>query len=253
MMLAGIALFSLPFVGLGVLIRPYPLLAIIVNALLLKAAFSVRRLLQAGREVEVALEAGDLLEARRAVGWHLVSRETRTLGAGHVASAAVESLAENLGDSFVAPLLAYLVGGLPLAWAYRFVNTADAMIGYHDQRHEYLGKFAARLDDVLNWLPARLSGLLIVLAAPLVGGDWRRAWRTTIAQHGRTTSPNAGWPMSAAAGALGVTLEKIGCYRLEGDAGLPAAPTIARARRLTLAAAGMWVALCALILTIGAR
>jgi len=239
LILLGGALFSLPLVMLQHWLEPYPWLAVSVNAILLKSVFSLRRLLEAGHEVEVALEKNDLVEARRVVSWHLVSRDTRSLGAGHVASAATESLAENLSDSFLAPLLAFAIGGLPLAWAYRFINTADAMIGYHDERHEYLGKFAARLDDVLNWLPSRLSGALIVLAAPFAREDARGAWQVMLTQHAHTASPNAGWPMSAAAGALGVTLEKIDHYCLQGGQQLPAPHLIGRARRLVLAAAVM--------------
>jgi adenosylcobinamide-phosphate synthase len=141
-----------------------------------------------------------------------------------------------LPDSFIAPLLAFAIGGLPLAWAYRFINTADAMIGYHDEKHEYLGKFAARLDDVLNWIPSRLGGLFIVLAAPFANGSLDHAWRTMLAQHNRTASPNAGWPMSAAAGALGVTLEKINYYKLEGGPHLPDVSIVRRARQLILTA-----------------
>jgi adenosylcobinamide-phosphate synthase len=235
-MLIGITLFSVPLIALQFLLQPYPWLAVIINALLLKVTFSMRRLLEAGREVETALTQNNLPEARRAVSWHLVSRNTSTLGEGHVASATVESLAENLPDSFIAPLLAFAIGGLPLAWAYRFVNTADAMIGYHDEKHEYLGKFAARLDDLLNWIPSRLGGLFIVLSAPFANGSLGHAWRTMLAQHNRTASPNAGWPMSAAAGALGAMLEKINYYSLEGGPRLPDVAVIRRARRLILIA-----------------
>jgi adenosylcobinamide-phosphate synthase len=235
-MLAGIALFSVPLVALQFLLQPYPWLTVIVNALLLKITFSMRRLLEAGREVETALTQNNLSEARRLVSWHLVSRDTSTLGEGHVASATTESLAENLPDSFIAPLLAFAIGGLPLAWAYRFVNTADAMIGYHDQKHEYIGKFAARFDDVLNWIPSRLGGLFIVITAPLVNGSLANAWQTMLNQHTCTDSPNAGWPMSATAGALGVTLEKINYYKLEGGPHLPDVAAIRRARRLILTA-----------------
>jgi adenosylcobinamide-phosphate synthase len=237
LMLTGLALFSLPLLALDVWLKPYPWLDVVVKAILLKMVFSLRRLLEAGREVEVVLLQGDLPEARRLVSWHLVSRKTGDLDEGRVASATVESLAENLADSFVAPLLAFALGGLPLAWAYRFVNTADAMIGYRDERHEYLGKFAARLDDVLNWVPSRLSGVLIALAAPVVRGDVKNAWHVMLAQRARTASPNAGWPMSAAAGALGVMLEKISHYRLEGGPSLPDVHTLQRARRLVFASA----------------
>jgi adenosylcobinamide-phosphate synthase len=247
LMLAGLATFALPLAALEVATRRRPLVRAALEAVLLKSVFSMRRLLEAGREVEQALEAGDLPEARRAVRWHLVSRDTSALDEAQVASAAVESLAENLADSFVAPLLAYAVGGLPLAWAYRFANTADAMIGYHDERHEYLGKFAARLDDALNWLPGRLSGGLLAVAAPFAGGQTSEAWRTMAEQHGRTSSPNAGWGMSAAAGGLGVTLEKFGHYRLEGGPALPSATTLRRARRLVLAAAILGAGLAGLL------
>lgn len=237
LMFTGLALFSLPLFLLDIWLKPHPWLDVIVKAILLKMVFSLRRLLEAGHEVETALLQGDLPEARRLVSWHLVSRETNDLDEGHIASATVESLAENLADSFVAPLLVFALGGLPLAWAYRFANTADAMIGYHDEKHEYLGKFAARLDDLLNWIPSRLSGLLVVCAAFPVGADVLNAWKTMLAQHARTASPNAGWPMSAAAGALGVLLEKIGDYNLQGGPRLPKAADIARARRLILRAA----------------
>ena len=230
--LGGSLLFILPIVGLQLVSRTYPWLHVLINALLLKAAFSLQRLLQSGRTVEAALQRDDLIAARGLVSRHLVSRDMQALGRGHVASAAIESLAENLSDSFVAPLLAFFVGGLPLVWFYRFVNTADAMIGYRDERNEFLGKFTALLDDVLNWIPARLTGLAIVLAAPFVGGKIRHAADVMFSDYSATTSPNAGWPMSAAAGALGVTLEKIGYYKLHGGASLPDWATIPRARLL---------------------
>jgi adenosylcobinamide-phosphate synthase len=247
LIIAGLMLSVLPLIILNIWLSHYLWLAVGVNALLLKASFSLRRLLEAGRDVETALARDDLPEAQRVVSWHLVSRETRKLDAGHVASAAAESLAENLADSFIAPLLAFAVGGLPLAWAYRFINTADAMIGYHDEKHEYLGKFAARLDDLLNWVPSRLSGVLIVLAAPVVRGNITSAWRVMLAQHARAASPNAGWPMSAAAGALGVTLEKMGHYRLEGGPSLPDVHTLHRARQLVFAAATLGALAIALL------
>lgn len=247
LILIGIVLFTAPLILLNIFINQYTWLTIVINAVLLKAMFSMRRLLEAGREVEIALAKQDLVEARRVVSWHLASRNTSALSEGHVASATTESLAENLTDSFIAPLLAFAVGGLPLAWAYRFVNTADAMIGYHTGRYEYLGKFTARLDDVLNWIPARLSGLLIVIASPFVNGSAKKTWQVMIAEHGHTASPNAGWTMAAAAGALGVTLEKIGHYRLEGGAALPDPQSIARARQLIVIASILGSVIIALL------
>src|SRR5262249_54209283 len=151
---------------------------------------------------------------RGLVGFHLVSRPTSGLSEGQVASAAVESAAENLTDAFVAPLLWYSALGLAGAFLYRTVNTADAMIGYREGALEYFGKASARLDDLLSLIPARIAGLAVVGAAALTGEDFRSAWTTMHHDHGRTASPNAGWTMSAMAGALGVMLEKPGTYRL---------------------------------------
>lgn len=215
--LIGAALFSLPWWWIQSLLARLPFWAAgILTGLLLKPMFAYRGLLKAGSEVQTALAGNDLPEARRLVAWHLVSRDTSQLSAPQVVSATIESLAENLTDSFVAPLMCFALGGLPLAWFYRFVNTADAMIGYHTPEYEYFGKFPARADDVLNWLPARISGWILVLAAGLTRLDLPSAARVMCTQYARTASPNAGWTMAAAAGALHLTLEKVNHYRLEG-------------------------------------
>jgi len=227
--LLGAALFALP--GLVLARARVPLLWLL-SIPLLKVTFAIRALLRAGGEVQEALEQGNLPEARRRVRWHLVGRETADLPEPLVVSATVESLAENITDGLTGPLFWFALFGLPGAWAYRFCNTADSMWGYHRPETEYLGKFAARADDVLNWLPARLTALLIVAGAALAGEDPRGAWRAMWAQHRRTLSPNAGWTMAAMAGALGVTLEKINYYRLEGGDGPLDARTIQRALRV---------------------
>ena len=187
---------------------------LVLQAAALKALLSVRDLAGAARAVARDLERGGLAAARRTVGHHLVSRPTVALDEGHVASAAVESVAENLTDSFLAPILFYVLFGLPGAAAYRAVNTADAMIGHRQGALEHFGKFAARLDDLLNLIPARLAALTLVAAAPLAGGQRARAWTMMRRDHTRTASPNAGWTMAAMAGALGVRLEKPGHYTL---------------------------------------
>jgi adenosylcobinamide-phosphate synthase len=229
----------------GIAVRPLtspaaarlPVLQITALALALKSAWAVRALEEAALAVSDALDADDLPAARCRLS-ALVSRDTARLDAPLVAAAAVESVAENLNDSFIAPLVWYALFGLPGAVAYRFANTCDAMLGYRG-RYEYLGKAAARLDDVLNWLPARLSALAIVVAARLVGAEAGGAWRVLRADHGRTASPNAGWPMSAAAGALGVRLEKQGHYVLGHGSRPAAARTILDAVRLMRAAAAI--------------
>jgi adenosylcobinamide-phosphate synthase len=203
-----------------------------LEAVALKLAFAVRRLGGAAREVECALRSGDGDAARRLVGRHLVSRDTRGLGPAEIVSATVESIAENLTDSVAAPLLAYAAAGLPGAWAYRVVNTADAMWGYRDPRHEWFGKAAARLDDLANLVPARLAAGTLIAGAALTGARAAEAWRVTRRDHRKTESPNAGWPMAAMAGALDVALAKRGHYRLGGGP-LPADPaTIGRALRV---------------------
>jgi adenosylcobinamide-phosphate synthase len=229
--------------GLGTTFSMLPrVLGLLVGAWLLKTTFAARTLTVAAHGVQRALERGDLPEARRLLSWHLVSRDTSTLDEGLVAAAAVESVAENFSDSLVAPLLFFALFGLPGAMAYRFANTADAMLGYRDAQREYLGKFAARLDDVLNLVPARLSALLLLAGAALSGLDARAGWQVMWRDHARTPSPNAGWPMSAMAGVLGVTLEKVGFYRL-GDGAAPDAHAIARGLRVAAAAGVLCIVL----------
>src|SRR5262249_4714871 len=133
----------------------------------------------------------------------------------------------NLTDAFVSPLVFYLLLGLPGAFAYRALNTADSMLGYREGALEYFGKVAARLDDVANLVPARLAALALVVTAGRRAGA---AWSMMRRDHARTPSPNAGWTMATMAGALGVTLAKPGVYRL-GDGPEPSAGDIGRAER----------------------
>lgn len=210
----------------------------LVEGAALALLLSLRGLVAAAREVAAPLAAGDLDAARAAVAFHLVSRPTATLGADEVASAAVESIAENLTDAVVAPVCFYLAFGLAGAAAYRAVNTADAMLGYHEGALEWFGKVAARMDDVVNFVPARLAALGLVAGAAAAGEDARGAWRTLRRDGARTASPNAGRTMAAMAGALGLTLAKRGAYRL-GDGRPPAAGDVARAIRVFAWAAAL--------------
>lgn len=210
-----------------------------IDAGLLWLLISLRGLLRAGDAVAAALEQGDLTTARRQLSWHLVSRDTATLDASQVAAATIESLAENTSDSIVAPIFWYVIAGLPGALVYRFLNTADAMLGYRDAEREWLGKAAARLDDAANLIPARATALGMILAAPVVEGrvgDALRIWRRDA---GLTASPNAGHPMSAAAGVLGVELEKVGHYRLGAGLAKPTVVDIRRTQRLCVAGVGV--------------
>lgn len=213
-------------------LQRWPALATLVSVPLLKSTFAIRELRRAGAGVRAPLVVGDLAAARAGL-CSLVSRDPSALDTTLIAAAATESLAENLSDAIVAPLCYWALFGLPGALAYRAANTLDAMIGYRG-RYEWLGKAAARLDDLLNLIPARLTALLLVVAAAINGEDARRALATARRDARLTDSPNAGWPMAAMAGALGVELAKVGQYRLGAGGVSPDATTIARADRLLM-------------------
>ncbi len=197
---------------------PWFLGELVVTTLLLKPMFAVRALRDAAFVVRDALDRGDLAAARGGLS-SLCSRKADTLDAPALIAATIESIAENASDSVVAPLFFFAAFGLPGAVFYRAVNTLDAMIGYHG-RFEYVGKTSARLDDLLNLAPARLTALLLLAAGAITGADARRGLRILRRDGTRTESPNAGWPMAAMAGLLGLRLEKIDHYAL-GDAHRP--------------------------------
>lgn len=222
-----------------------PGLYVLAGALLLKPSFALRALFREVERVREALAGGDLQEARSRLA-RIVSRDVATLSPPLIAAAAIESAAENFTDSFFAPLLCFLLFGPAGALAYRAVNTLDAMVGYRG-RYEYLGKAAARLDDLLNLVPARLAALLLVLSAGPAGGSPARAWRVMWRDRALTESPNAGWTMSAASGALGVALEKQGAYRLGDGLPEPDERTVRRALHLVGAAAFLAVVLASAV------
>jgi len=222
-------------------LRPLPVLGWIWQVLVLTAMFALRALGEAARAVRVALEADDLAGGREALR-SLCSRDPSALGTEDLIGASVESVAENASDSFVAPLFYYAAFGLVGAVAYRAVNTLDAMVGYHG-RYEYLGKVSARLDDALNVVPSRLTAALLLLAGGWLGQDVERGAATWCRDGASTESPNAGRPMAAMAGLLGVRLEKAGHYRL-GDTHQALEPAhIAAAWRVVRLAGGAAAAL----------
>ena len=188
-------------------------LAGLLLGLALKPLLAWRMLHTEVQAVEQALQQS-LAAGRERLSW-LVSRDVSALSEAGVRESAIESLAENLNDSVVAPLFWFALLGLPGAALYRFANTADAMWGYRGvhrgQRWEWAGKWAARVDDALSWLPARLTAALLLLAA---GGRGLRLAGALRAEAGKTPSPNSGWPMAAMALVLGVTLRKPLVYGL---------------------------------------
>ena len=200
------------------------------GAVLLRTAFAVRGLSSAAHQTRLALD-DDRLDAARTSLRNLVSRDSMSLTPPLIAGAAIESVAENTTDSYVGPWLAFAVLGVPGAIAYRTVNTLDSMLGYRGA-YEYLGKAAARLDDLVNLVPARLSALLMLLGSALSRPAVRRGWLIMLRDRGRTASPNAGLTMSAMAGLLGTRLEKPGHYCLGAGLREPRAGDIGRAVRI---------------------
>ena len=227
-------------------------LALLGLAVLLKPMLAWNMLRSEVRAVEQALDVS--LQAGRARLQYLVSRDVANLRDTDVRESAIETLAENLNDSVVAPVFWFVLLGLPGAALYRFANTADAMWGYrgvrNGQRWEWAGKWAARVDDALSWLPARITAVLLLVASALVsGGSWR-GWRSRAgalaAEARRTPSPNSGWPMAAMALALEVRLHKPQVYALNAAARLPTRADTHRA--IAIANGAVWLNLLVALL-----
>lgn len=176
-----------------------------VLAYFLYTGLATRSLHYESRRVEEALARGDLDEARSRLSM-IVGRDTTELGQEEVRRATIETVAENLADGVSAPMFFTLLLGVPGLFLYKAANTMDSMVGYKNYRYAKFGKVAARADDVINYLPARLTALLMVAAAAVTGLDARGAWRILRRDAGKASSPNAGWPEAAMAGALGVRL-----------------------------------------------
>jgi adenosylcobinamide-phosphate synthase len=226
-----------------------PWLGLIFEVYVLLGCFALKGLVAAGDAVRRALETGDLAAARLGLG-SLCSRDPAGLEAHELAGAAIESLTENTSDSVVAPLFYFVLFGLPGAVFYRAANTLDAMVGYRG-RYEYLGKAAARLDDLLNLIPARLTALLLWLAGLLLPSlRGRRGAAVWWRDRARTESPNAGHPMAMGAGLLGVELDKRDAYRL-GQGLAPADARALRAAQNLVRVAGWLAALLALACLLG--
>jgi adenosylcobinamide-phosphate synthase len=239
--LAGAALVAAVYGYAGALMAAGPRwLAVLATALALKPLFALRMLLTEVASVERALDEN--LESGRLRLRRVVSRDTAHLDAGEVRESALESLAENLCDSLVAPLFWFALFGLPGAALYRFANTADAMWGYRG-RWEWAGKFAARADDLLNLIPARITALALSLA----GRDRRRVLLRLPREAARTASPNSGWPMAALALSLGIRLRKPGVYALNESGAAPAAADVSTALRRTALIAWLFAAALAAV------
>jgi adenosylcobinamide-phosphate synthase len=221
----------------------HPSLGFTTDVILAWTALATGSLLTEARQVLQALDDHDLARARQRLA-RLVGRDTDTLPEAEVSRGLIETLAESTCDGIVAPLCYLVIGGVPAALAYKAINTLDSMIGHREPPYTYFGRCAARLDDVANFIPARVAALAIVLAAAIAGSHGRGALRVWRRDHDQHDSPNAGHPEAAMAGALGVTLGGVNMYDgvphpkplLAANAG-PATPEAARrASRIVLVA-----------------
>lgn len=182
-----------------------------VSVLLLYFCISPRMLAKAGQDIYMLLVKGDLPAAREHVGY-IVGRDTAQLDEADAARAAIETVAENTVDGVIAPFFFFALGGAPLAVLYRAANTMDSMLGYRNERYLYFGRMAARVDDVLNYIPARISGVLFVMAAFLLGYDGRNALNILVRDAAGHPSPNGGHAEAPVAGALHIRLGGINYY-----------------------------------------
>ena len=207
--------------------RLHPLLGLAVQMFWCGQALAARGLVQESTNVYKELKKPDLPGARKAVS-RIVGRDTAELTAEGVTKAAVETVAENASDGVIAPLLYMLIGGAPLALTYKAINTMDSMLGYKNEKYLYFGRVPAKLDDVANYIPSRLAGLLWVAAAAFTHNDAKGAWKIWRRDRRNHASPNSAQTESACAGALGVQLAGPAYYFGE----YYAKPTIGDALRL---------------------
>jgi adenosylcobinamide-phosphate synthase len=191
----------------------YIITTILIGALLLKTTIAIKGLQKHGELVIKSLSENNLDEARARLSL-LVKRNTKDLDKNHIVSGVLESTSENIVDGITGPLFYYGLFGLVGAFVYRTVNTIDSMVGYKNTLFANVGWFGANCDKVLNYVPARITACVIVLAAFLIGADWKNSLQTMKRDGRKTASPNAGYPMAAMAGALQTKFEKIDHYVL---------------------------------------
>jgi len=203
----GINLLTIDIVSLVV--------SIVFGSILLKTTIAIRGMQKHALSVVDALEKDDLDSARNHLSM-IVKRNTKNLDKNHISSAVLESVSENTVDGVTGPLFYYAIFGLPGAFVYRAINTIDSMIGYKTSLFRNIGWFGANCDTILNYIPSRLTGLVMILSALILGYNWKESFYIMKRDGRKLESPNAGFPIAALAGALGTKLEKINYYAV-GD------------------------------------
>jgi len=192
-------------------------ISIIIGGILLKTTIAIRGLQKHALMVVDSIEQNDLDSARDNLSL-IVKRDTKNLDKNHVLSGVLESVSENTVDAITSPLFYFALFGLPGAFVYRTINTFDAMVGYKTVIFKNLGWFGANCDMILNYIPARMTAYVMILAAMILKNDWKRSYQTMKQDANKLSSPNAGYPMSVLAGALGTKFEKIDHYTIgDGD------------------------------------
>lgn len=203
--------FLLSWFGLKFLAALHPLLANIGEIILIYTCLAAKCLDSEAQKVRRALMTGELTNARKLLGY-LVGRQTDQLSRAEVIRGAIETVAENTSDGVIAPLCFAFLGGAPLALIYKAVNTLDSMVGYKNEKYKEMGWASARLDDLFNLLPARLTACCLPLAALLINGNFRNSWKIMWRDRRKHASPNAGYPEAAVAGALKIQLGGTNIY-----------------------------------------
>ncbi len=203
----GINLISIDYI--------YIIISVIVGSILLKSTIAIKGMEKHAIAVVTALEQDNISSARDNLSM-IVKRNTKNLDKNHVYSGVLESISENTVDGITGPLFYFTFFGLPGAFVYRVVNTADSMIGYKTDIFKNIGWFGAKCDTILNYIPSRLTGFIMVASAMILGNNWKKSFEIMIRDGKKTESSNAGYPMAAIAGALGTKFEKLDHYSL-GD------------------------------------
>ena len=213
----GIAVVLLSLLSLGILLFEIDwlvlVISVLIGALLLKSTIAIKGMERHALNVVHSLEQDNIVAARNHLSM-IVKRNTKNLDKNHVISGVLESISENTVDGITGPLFYYAIFGLPGAFTYRVINTADSMIGYKNNIFKNIGWFAAKCDTILNYIPSRLTGLLMILSAALLQNNWKESYKTMFRDGRKTESTNAGYPMAALAGALETKFEKIDHYKL---------------------------------------
>jgi adenosylcobinamide-phosphate synthase len=210
-----VTLLSILDAGISLLTTDWVTIVVsgIVVVILLKTTIAVRGMEKHAKAVLESLDQDNLDMARTNLSM-IVKRNTKNLDKNHVISGVLESISENTVDGITGPMFYFALFGLPGAFAYRVINTADSMIGYKTEIFKNVGWFAATCDTILNYIPSRLTGLVMIISAVILQNNWKESYKIMIRDGKKTESPNAGYPMAALAGALETKFEKINHYKL---------------------------------------